>query len=246
MSFHYSPKPIIDNSLILYFDAGNIKSLSSLSGSTLFNDISRTGNNTTSSFQPIYNSLDGGSLFFNGTTSRLQTLRNPQLTNQITIEFWYKTLNITGSQPPPGFGIGFIGGREGQYRMIVSNESVQWICGTVNNSWYSTGTFTPSIDLSNGFDTWNQVVGVYDGVRNSIYLNGGSSSASSPNTISGNILNLGFSSFGIGYPIGFSPGVNTINAFNGNIAIVKVYNRALSPSEILQNFNAIKSRFNIN
>lgn len=244
MSFHYSPKPIIDNSLVLYFDAANSKSL--LSGATLFNDISRTGNNTTSSFQPTYDSLDGGSLFFNGTTNRLQTIRNPQLTNQITIEFWYKTLNVSGSQPPPGFGVGFIGGRETQYRMLVTNINVQWVCATVNNSWYSTGTVTPSIPIPNITNVWTQVVGVYDGVRNSIYLNGGRSSASSPNTISGNILNLGFGNFGIGYPIDASPGVNTVNAFNGNIAIVKVYNRALSPSEILQNFNAIKSRFNIN
>jgi hypothetical protein len=33
--------------------------------------------------------------------------------------------------------------------------------------------------------------------------------------------------------------------FNGNIANIQIYNRALSPSEILQNYNAQKSRFNL-
>ena len=31
--------------------------------------------------------------------------------------------------------------------------------------------------------------------------------------------------------------------FGGNLAIAKVYNRALSDSEVLQNYNALKNRF---
>lgn len=34
--------------------------------------------------------------------------------------------------------------------------------------------------------------------------------------------------------------------FNGSIAIFKIYNRKLSASEILQNFETTKRRFNIN
>jgi hypothetical protein len=33
--------------------------------------------------------------------------------------------------------------------------------------------------------------------------------------------------------------------FNGNIAIVQIYNRALTAQEVLQNYNATKSRFNL-
>jgi hypothetical protein len=33
------------------------------------------------------------------------------------------------------------------------------------------------------------------------------------------------------------------NRLNGNIASVKIYNRALTASEISQNFNALKSRY---
>jgi len=34
-------------------------------------------------------------------------------------------------------------------------------------------------------------------------------------------------------------------AFGGNITIVKVYNRALTATEVLQNYNATKSRFGL-
>jgi hypothetical protein len=33
--------------------------------------------------------------------------------------------------------------------------------------------------------------------------------------------------------------------FKGNISIVQMHNRALSAQEILQNYNALKSRFNL-
>jgi hypothetical protein len=35
------------------------------------------------------------------------------------------------------------------------------------------------------------------------------------------------------------------NKFNGNIAQVQVYNRALTATEILQNYNALKHRFGL-
>jgi hypothetical protein len=36
-----------------------------------------------------------------------------------------------------------------------------------------------------------------------------------------------------------------LNPMTGNIASVQIYNRALSASEVLQNYNATKSRFGI-
>jgi hypothetical protein len=35
------------------------------------------------------------------------------------------------------------------------------------------------------------------------------------------------------------------NLFNGSIPIVQVYNRVLTSAEILQNYNALKGRFNL-
>jgi hypothetical protein len=40
-------------------------------------------------------------------------------------------------------------------------------------------------------------------------------------------------------------GGNSVNHFSGNIYSYKVYNRALSAAEVLQNYNGQKSRFNL-
>ena len=39
--------------------------------------------------------------------------------------------------------------------------------------------------------------------------------------------------------------VNSGDLFNGNLAIARVYNRALTAAEVLQNYNAQKGRFGL-
>ena len=50
---------------------------------------------------------------------------------------------------------------------------------------------------------------------------------------SGFTTRLGYASGG-GYPY-----------FNGNISQIQIYNRALSATEILQNFNALRGRYGV-
>ena len=50
-----------------------------------------------------------------------------------------------------------------------------------------------------------------------------------------------FTTAGTNRYIGLRSGV----MFNGNVGFVRVYNRALSASEILQNYNSAKSRFGL-
>lgn len=83
---------------------------------------------------------------------------------------------------------------------------------------------------------WNNVVATFDGTNKRIYVNG-VLKATSPN-LTGTVTqnSTGASYIGIygnfaGYP------------FNGNIAVTQLYNRALSSTEVLQNYNAFKSRF---
>jgi hypothetical protein len=47
------------------------------------------------------------------------------------------------------------------------------------------------------------------------------------------------------FSIGNSQGLGNINYANGNIAQVLIYNRALSDTEVLQNYNATKGRFGL-
>jgi len=49
---------------------------------------------------------------------------------------------------------------------------------------------------------------------------------------------IGCTNFGSG-------GNNQINFYNGDISIIKLYDRALSAAEVLQNYNALKGRFGL-
>ena len=53
-------------------------------------------------------------------------------------------------------------------------------------------------------------------------------------TVSGNTGPITVGSFG-----------NSSNELNGNVACVKLYTRDLSSNEVLQNYNALKSRFGL-
>jgi hypothetical protein len=57
--------------------------------------------------------------------------------------------------------------------------------------------------------------------------------------------NVGFSMDNAQYVIGRSGVGYAPDTFKGNIAQVSIYNRALSASEVSQNFNATRSRFGI-
>ena len=64
MSFSFSPK-IVTDGLVLYLDAANTRSY--VSGSTVWTDLSRVGNNGLLINGPTFNSLNNGSIVFNGT-----------------------------------------------------------------------------------------------------------------------------------------------------------------------------------
>ena len=77
---------------------------------------------------------------------------------------------------------------------------------------------------------WHHIVGTYDGSNLKFYVNGNLintvAHTTTPNQNSDN-LNVIQSA----YPI------------DGKVAIARVYNKSLSADEVLQNYNAQKSRF---
>ena len=82
---------------------------------------------------------------------------------------------------------------------------------------------------------WYNAVATYDGTDSKIYVDGiletTNTVASSWGTSS---MNLSIGSHGTSAPTEF---------FDGNISQPRIYNRALSQSEITQNYNAMKSRY---
>ena len=85
-------------------------------------------------------------------------------------------------------------------------------------------------------NTWYFVVGTYNGTTGCLYLNGILNASGNVSTVS-NSTNASFD-------IGRYEFVDRRH-FTGNISSALVYNRALSATEILQNYNATKSRFGL-
>lgn len=214
---------IVESGLVLALDAGNTKSYPG-SGTT-WTDLSGRGNNGTLTNGPTYSN---GAIVFDGVDDYVSFTSNPSLTNQISVDVWVN-LNT-----PPTQTNAWILGREGSYRLTYATNTFQWVCATVNNSWYSTGTAINGDTqvISNILN----VVGTYDGANNKIYINGTLKTTGA--AISGNILTTST------YYLVRSGAVN-VDYGKGAIYSHKLYNRALTAAEIQQNYNATKSRYGL-
>ena len=180
------------------------------------------------------NSANGGSLVFDGVDDYISIPENSALNTQTpTVEVWVKT-NATSQN-----GFWFEKGQVNtQYSLFQEGGVIQWrmnLDGSVNNLSTTTATY---MNTSN----WYQVVGTYTSGSRKLYINGTLvNSDAQTGTIITNANGMSIGAFG-----GFNPGGNGRGYYyNGNIASVKIYNRALTAAEIQQNFNATRGRFGI-
>jgi hypothetical protein len=225
MAFRYSPK-IVTDGLVLYLDAANTKSY--VSGSTTWNDISRGGNTGTLVNGPTFNSANCGSIVFDGVDDYVNISTTPNLTNPLTICAFINTSVTTGSNQ-----VIYGPSANGQDNWLsISNNRAQIFATQTSdvNNFSITGTKTIQAN------TWYHITGIVNNNVISLYINGVFEAASSAQafTIGGwnSTARIGQRATGQ-----FS--------FNGRIASVYGYNRALTAQEILQNYNATKSRFGL-
>jgi hypothetical protein len=222
MGFYRGPN-LVTNGLVLSLDAGNTKSYPG-SGTTWF-DKSGYGNNGTLTNGPTFNS---GSIVFDGVDDYIQILTSPNLTNPLTLCAFVNTSFITGSNQ-------VIYGP-------VANGSDNWLSISNNRAQIYA---TQASDVNNftivgttviQANTWYHITGIVNNNVISLYVNGVFEAASSAQAFTVGGWN---STARIGQrATGQFP-------FNGRIAYVHGYNRVLSSQEILQNYNATKSRFNL-
>jgi hypothetical protein len=222
MAFNYSPK-IVTDGLVLALDAANPKSY--VSGSTTWGDLSRGGNNGTLVNGPTFDSGNGGSIVFDGVDDYVQLSATPSslVTSNVTISSWFNTSNATQQM--------IIGNSGGSNRFYIEtfNRSetlvAHWGIGSQQNSLTSNAIITTN--------SWVNYSMTYDGNITIGYLNGLTTDSTSigNQTYTNNTLRVGL-------------WVNSLY-FKGNIPQVSIYNRALSAQEILQNYNATKTRFGL-
>ena len=220
MAFHYSPK-IVTDGLVLAVDAANKKSYPG-SGTT-WTDLSGNGYDGTLTNGPTYNGSNGGSIVFDGVNDYVSG--NLSTLTSWSMCIWYLSTDITSKAVFYPFscnnasnGLGF-GGTFGS----ATNGRWYFFDGTSVLSSTNTAVTT---------NVWYNLVVTKSSTTYNLYTNGSLSLNTSGVNINCTSYFLGRRGDGFWYA-------------KGNIAQVSIYNRALSTSEVLQNYNATKTRFGL-
>jgi hypothetical protein len=222
---------IVTNGLVLNLDASN--PLSYPGSGTTWTDLSGNGNNGTLLNGVGYNSNNGGSLVFDGVNDYV-SCGNPSSLNFGTGNF---TLSFVTYTTAYGFqGGSYVGKGNGTTIGFDFRDYSFFVHGTLGL--IAQGPFSATLNV------WQIHTIVYDSSSSpyvKFYRNGTYTGASTSN-IPANISSITTSEpFRIGLSVAGGPS----RYFNGIIPSVQAYNRALSESEVQQNFNALRGRFGI-
>ncbi len=232
MAFHYSPK-IVTDGLVLALDGANRKS--NPGSGTTWTDLSGNGKDGSLVNGASFQTTNGGSVAFDGVNDRVTLYASNQLIgNQYaTLEAWIKSSDDgTGS----GGYANFLGTRVGQNMSINRWSSTNTAAYLTD---FTSGNLNAPIGSINVFDqNWHHIVGVNNFGICSLYVDGTLEGTNS--TKSGQNIDLNAEVMAIGNDTN-----NTSRTFYGEVAITRIYNRALSTSEVLQNYNALKNRFGL-
>jgi hypothetical protein len=234
---------IVKDGLVLLLDAA--KKDSYPGSGTLWRDVSGNGNNGTLINGPTFNSNNGGYISCDGTNDFIEVSDNSILdfgTTNFTLEYWFRKLQTTigfdniwgpnkwntgggpgGNEWSIAIGNG-IGGNGDNYSFTVE----------VGTTSYSTGQSSEVFTINQ----WYQLVAMRDGGSLKTFVGG---------TLKQNVSPIGFSSSSSINNVGrtLRVGNSFLNQYYtaADTSVLRIYNRALSAQEVLQNYNATKGRY---
>ena len=226
MSVNYNSS-IVTSGLTLCLDAQNPRSYSGTG--TIWSDVSGNRNNGTLVNGPTYNTTNYRSIVLDGINDYVVTTGfTPAATSTYSISIWVSPAAVTAgiqtiasvrqtSGPSDDFG----------FDIILNASSLlelRW------NSASSSGGITGTTMVNNG--AYNITLSYTSGA--SVYWNNSLVYTSSLIDPAGRNLTIGSMA-------GDTPSL----FFNGKIMNIYSYNRALSASEVNQNFNALRGRYGI-
>ena len=231
----YAPS-YVTSGLAMHFDAGNPNSYGG-TGST-WSDLSQGGNDG-SITGASYNSE--GHFTFDGSNDYVSTSFSPSFSNsrEYSLEMWVKlSSSYTSYNYHPLFGSdptdGMLAGVRGAVGSPTDNGKLEFSeTNTLSQAYgirYDGQTYFD--------DAWHQIIYIAESTELNIHVDG---------NLVHDIVNSR-----PGGVLGGNHGLNLMSAFSGvgktkgDLAIVRVYlDKALSTSEVTQNFNANKSRFGL-
>ena len=228
MGLKHHPR-VVTNGLQVYLDAANSRSYSG-SGNTWYDLLGRI-NFTLQNSPPFLANSAGGSIGFTAASNHwASSSTSLSLMTRFTVEVWhYYTGVLTG--PAPCIVTEFYYGSNGQinYNLGSTTSGIGLKIGYYNGGWNESSIYPLSAN------NWYHISGTYDGANLRLYVNG-VNQVTTANT---------------GTPTANTGGIRLMRRWDGDeywgghLSTVKIYNRALSQQEILQNYNATKKRYGL-
>ena len=219
MKFGSITTPIVTDGLVFHVDAANRASYPRSTTAVLNDTINGNGGTANSSPTFIDNVFD-----FDGTDDYFQYSVTPNnlVGSAFSVGAWINTdvsaqMMIIGNSNSSRFYI--------ETFPRSGNLYCHWGIGAEQNS----ATSTAQISI----DTWHYYIATYDGNIAMGFLDG----------VLKDTTTIGAESYGsVNLKIGYW--ISSL-AFNGEIGPVHIYNRALSNTEVLHNYTALKDRFGL-
>ena len=221
---------ITETGLVLALDAANIKSYSG-SGTT-WSDLSGNGNTGTLTNGPTYSSANGGSIVFDGVDDFVTTA-NTTISGSQTFSVWAM---VTGGASLHGILTQHNYASTANFGINQIGNKLAPSIGYTNNTREYADKIT-NFTITNNI-IFNAVL-VYNSSENKIYwyINGQLDSS----------YTLSATPKSTNYPIclGRWDGGYGDYYFNGRVYSGNIHNRALTATEVSQNFNATRGRYGV-
>jgi hypothetical protein len=225
---------MVTDGLVLYLDAANNKSYPG-SGTTWVDIVAE--NNLTLVNGPTFNGGNGGSIVFDGADDRVSRTTSINTGQNFTINAWiYPTLLGTTRRAVAASSYNYTsisgwffstgGGINNSFFISVGNDNAYRIAAA------NTLSLNQWVYISAVCQNGGELINLYkNGIETSYALT----------SLSTNTLTYTYPQFNVGFrDVG-----GTTDPYTGNISVVQIYNRALSATEILQNYNTTKTRFGL-
>ena len=224
----------IENGLRLSLDAADKNSYKG-SGTTWF-DVSGYGYNGTLTNGPTFSNANGGSIVFDGVNDYVNCGNLGSFPTQGTLSYWMLSTAVENYRNPIStnylafnacirFEQYTTSSPYGGFSAVIGNDA-----GAYNGFSYSPSTVLTANVWYNIVLTWNTITNQVSGYMNSVNMFSNSSNTYWPSTIPAMTLGSGFDSG---------------RYFKGNISSFQFYNKRLTDAEVLQNYNAVRSRFGL-
>jgi hypothetical protein len=236
-----------DSSLILELDAADKNSY--VSGSTIWNDLSGNGNNAALT-AATFSTSSNNAINFNrsNNTRAIVSSLNLSTTSAITINMWVKIFSF-----PSAGDYRFLTELSENYNsysdsffinLQVESSNVVWLTQDKGNIGYNAKNLISPLPVTG---SWYHFTAVYDhsqaaSNQRTLYINGQNQTNIGSTDGGATYNSANTNNFG-NRPLYIGGRSTTSFSSDMDLGVFQIYNRPLSATEILQNYNAQKSRY---